>query len=197
MCQTISWAQFRKYFGLYNFSLFCPIASNHLFKPSIQDSVFQDWHRTGIEHFNYLFIDNTLASFEQNEKCTPSISNFIRYIKARQYVLSNMSTLSIPTDATIVDLVLSLDPSCKRLISVLYCIVMGLRHIPMDRLRALWDKDLGLSKSDDTWTSIPSTSLCARDCLILFKVVHSGKWKVVHFPKTRPICTPGLAPIVI
>ena len=44
-------AQFRRFFGFHGFSLLSPIASNHLFKPSCQDPLFQEWHRKGIGTF--------------------------------------------------------------------------------------------------------------------------------------------------
>lgn len=54
--------------------------------------------------------------------------------------------------------------------------VLDLRRAPTDKLRIAWEEDLGLSLSEDTWISIlklvNSTSLCARHCLIQFKVVH-------------------------
>ena len=53
---------------------------------------------------------------------------------------------------------------------------LDLRHAPTDKLRTAWEADLCLSLSEDTWTSIlklvNSSSLCARHCLIQFKVVH-------------------------
>ena len=52
------WAQLRKHFGFHSFSLLSPIASNYLFKPSYQDSAFQEWHRKGIVRFKDVFIDN-------------------------------------------------------------------------------------------------------------------------------------------
>ncbi len=59
------WAQFRKHFGLYDLSLLSPVLSNHLFQPSLDDPMFQEWHRQGIKHLMDLYFNDIFASFEQ------------------------------------------------------------------------------------------------------------------------------------
>ncbi|XP_059844675.1 uncharacterized protein LOC132404523 isoform X2 [Hypanus sabinus] len=81
------WAQFRKYHGLYSFSLSSPILYNHLFQPSMQDSTFQGWCRRGIRHFEDLFIDNRFASFEQlSIKFNLPNTHFFRYLQIRHFI---------------------------------------------------------------------------------------------------------------
>ena len=127
--------------------------------------------------FKDLFIGNSLASFEQlSEKFSLPKSNFFRYLQARHLVVSHLPGSLISTDLTTVDRVLSVNPLKKKLISALYSMVLDLGRASTDRLRTAWEEDLGLSLSEDTWTSIlklvSSTSLCARHSLIQFKVVH-------------------------
>lgn len=43
------WAQFRKHFGLQNFSLKTPIASNNFVMPSIIDSAFKIWYNKNLK----------------------------------------------------------------------------------------------------------------------------------------------------
>src|SRR4029434_4350007 len=54
--------QFRKTFGFQRASLLSPIALNHLFAPSMQDTTFMAWHELGLHCFKDLFIDKTFAS---------------------------------------------------------------------------------------------------------------------------------------
>ena len=130
------WAQFGKYFGFHSFSPLSPIASNYLFKPSCQDSAFQEWHRKGIVHFKDLFINNSLASFEQlSRKFRLCKSNFFGYLQARHFVLAQTSGTITAIDLTIVDTVLSIDPRKKSLISALYGKLLDLRSAPTDKLK--------------------------------------------------------------
>lgn len=99
-------------------------------------------------------------------------------------------------DSTIVDTILSIDPLKKRLISVLYGKLLELRSAPTDKLKTAWEEDLGFPLSEDTWVSIlklvNSTSLCARHCLIQFKVVHRAHISKVKlssiYPDISPYC---------
>lgn len=59
------WAQFKRFFGLQSFSIYAPIASNHVFSPSLLDSGFLSWSSCGINTFHDLYIEGTFASFQQ------------------------------------------------------------------------------------------------------------------------------------
>lgn len=54
----------KTFFHLYSLSLLSPILSNQLFQPSLDDPMFQVWHRQGIKHLKDLYF-NIFASFEQ------------------------------------------------------------------------------------------------------------------------------------
>lgn len=70
----------------------------------------------------------------------------------------------------------TVNPFKKRLISNLYNIILDLRCTSTGKVKAAWEEDLGFSLSEGTWSDIlkllNSSSLCARHCLIQFKVVH-------------------------
>lgn len=76
------WAQFKRFFGLQSFSIYAPIASNHVFSPSLSDSGFLFWSRCGINTFHGLYIDGTFASFQQlREKFSLPNQHFFRYLQ--------------------------------------------------------------------------------------------------------------------
>lgn len=77
----------------------------------------------------------------------------------------------------------------------LYRNISILSRPSLDGTRSAWEQDLG-PLSDDQWDSIlraiHKTSLCARHCLIQFKIVHwahMSKTKLASFyPSLSPIC---------
>lgn len=179
------WAQFRRHFGFYDLSLFSPVRFNPLFQPSLSDSTFQEWHRKGIEKFKDLFIGNTFASFAQlSGKFSLPNTHFFRYLQARHFLRSQMASFPEATTATAADMLLDLHPSRKGLISVIYNELMGIKQTPLDKIKTAWEQDLNFQLSNDVWDSIlrlvNSTSLCARHCLLQFKVVHR-----THISKAR------------
>ncbi|KAL0149606.1 hypothetical protein M9458_055133 [Cirrhinus mrigala] len=191
------WAQFRKYFGFCDFSLFSPILSNPLFQPSLSDSAFQDWHGRGIEKFKDLFIDNRMASFAQiSGKFGLPNTHFFRYLQARHFLHSQIASFPEATAATTADMFLSFHPSHKGLISVIYDKLMGIKQAPMDKIKTAWEQDLNFQLSNEVWDSIlrlvNSTSLCARHSLLQFKVVHRAhisKVRLSHmYPDVDPLC---------
>ncbi|KAF3846257.1 hypothetical protein F7725_003335 [Dissostichus mawsoni] len=86
------------------------------------------------------------------------------------------------------------DPSLKRLISALYNKMSDLRCLSTDKLRAALETDTGLPLPADKWNAIlklvNSTSLCARHCLIQFKVVHRANISKVKLSKMYPDVSP-------
>ena len=74
--------------------------------------------------------------------------------------------------------------------------ISNLKSAPLDRIKADWERDLGLTLSDEKWDSVFSSihrsSLCARHCLIQFKVVHRAhisKAKLASiYPDVVPTC---------
>lgn len=191
------WAQFRRHFGCLNFSLSSPISANHLFQPSLLDPTFQEWQRLGIECFRDLFTDISFVSFEQlTEKFSLPKSHFFRYLQIRHFLRCQLPNFPQTPDVNIVDALLSLQPSHKGLISIIYNKLLGIRQAPLNNIKVAWEQDLNLTLSDDMWDTIfklvNSTSLCARHCLLQFKVVHRthiSKSKLSHYyPDVDPYC---------
>lgn len=58
------WVQLRRHFNLQITPLLCPVHSNPLFPPSLNDKAFVTWVRCGIVSIKDLYIDNIFASFE-------------------------------------------------------------------------------------------------------------------------------------
>lgn len=182
---------------MHRFSPLSPIPSNHFFKPSVQDDGFLEWHRRGLVRFKDMFIDGTLASFEQlGNKYGLAPSHFFRYLQARHFILSNFSNSVSQPDTTMVDTVLSLNPSIKGLILFLYNKMLDLTQNSSYKLKTAWEEDLGRSIPGEKCTTIlklvNSSLLCARHCLIQFKVVHRAhmsKTMLSHiYPGVSPCC---------
>ena len=109
-----TWNQFRRYFKFHDFSCLSPIALNHLFKPSVQDGVFLEWHRSGLTHFKDIFIEKKLASFIQqlsNKYGLPQ-SHFFRYLQARNIIQSHLSGSASFPEHTSLETILLLNPTC-------------------------------------------------------------------------------------
>lgn len=189
------WAQFRRAYNFNDLSLLSPTASNHLFVPSLRDLTFQNWHEKGIKWFKDLFIDGSFTSFDQlSQKYDLPRSHFYRFLQARHYVSSILPTFPAEPNPNPIDGFLSFDPTVKGAISILYDIISNLRSAPLDRIKADWERDLGLALSDETWDSILSSihrsSLCARHCLIQFKVVHRAHISKAKLASIYPDMTP-------
>uniref|UniRef100_A0A669D0H5 Reverse transcriptase domain-containing protein n=1 Tax=Oreochromis niloticus TaxID=8128 RepID=A0A669D0H5_ORENI len=191
------WAQMRKHFGLTGFSLLSPIFSNPFFQPSLSDPIFRDWHDRGITCFNDLFFDNTFASFAQlSEKFNLPRTHLFRYLQTRQFLQSQIPNFPVAPDASPGDMLLTLIPTRKGFISLIYDRLVSMNGSSIDRIKTAWEQDLNQSLSMDTWDLIlklvNSTSLCARHCLLQFKVVHRfhlSKVKLSRmYPNVDPIC---------
>ncbi len=191
------WAQFRRHFGLLAFCLSSPIIANHLFQPSLLDSKFQEWQRLGICRFKDLFIDNMFLPFEHlSRNFNLPNSHFFRYLQIRDFLRRQIPNFPVGPDSNIADSLLCLHPSHKGLISVIYSKLLGVRQAPLIKIKTVWEQDLNLSVPEDTWETvfklINDTSLCARHCLLQFKVVHRthiSKTKLSKFyPDVDPYC---------
>ncbi len=82
------------------------------------------------------------------------------------------------------DLILTLDPGQRQLISTIYGKITSLISSPVDSLKQTWEQDLGIDISEDQWKNILSlthtSSICARHALIQCKVLHR-----VHFTNAK------------
>ncbi|XP_059837717.1 uncharacterized protein LOC132400604 [Hypanus sabinus] len=191
------WAQFRKCYGFHGFSVSSPVVHNHLFLPTMYDTAFQVWFRKGIRRFEDLFIDNRFASFQQlSVQFNLPNAHFFRYLQIRHFIAPLIPNFPEMPAKNAMDLFLSINPLGKGLISIIQDKLAALRRAPVDKIKMAWEHDLNTSLSDESWDSIlksvNSTSLCARHCLLQFKIVHRAhmsKSKLSRFyPDISPLC---------
>uniref|UniRef100_A0A3Q1EXS2 Reverse transcriptase domain-containing protein n=1 Tax=Acanthochromis polyacanthus TaxID=80966 RepID=A0A3Q1EXS2_9TELE len=189
------WYQFRQYFKLYTFSLRAPISKNPAFPPSIGDAAFKLWSMLGIKSFNDLYIDNTFASFQQlsSKFCLPK-SNFFRYLQIRSFIKEKTSHFPTRPPSQGVDMILSLPPPSKGLISYIYERIHSFRDSSIRMVRITWEQDLGFTIQDDAWEKIlfrvHKSSLCARHGLIQCKILHQTHWTKLKLSRIFPNVTP-------
>ncbi|XP_059830496.1 uncharacterized protein LOC132396708 [Hypanus sabinus] len=191
-------AQIRKCYGFQGFSVSSPIAHNHLFfLPTTYDSAFQAWYRKGIRHFEDLFIDNRFASFQQlSVKFNLPNAHFFRYLQIRHFIAPLIPNFLEMPAKNATDLFLSMNPLGKGLISIIRDKLAALRWAPMDKIKMAWEQDLNISLSEESrdsgLKSVNSTSLCARHCLLQFKIIyraHLSKSKLSRFyPSVSTLC---------
>ena len=191
------WAQFRKTFHFEDFSLLSPIASNHMFTPSQGDLAFKEWYRSGIKCFKDMFQDKRFMSFDQlSEKYALPRTHFFRYLQIRHYVSSILPCFPDEPSANPIDSFLSYNLLSRGAFSTLYRNILLLSTSPLDRIKSAWEHDLSCSIPEEQWdeimSSIHKSSLCARHCLIQFKVVHRAhlsKTKLsTMYPNITPTC---------
>jgi len=79
LCSSFKiWCQVRKVFKLPSTALSCPIACNHVFKPSLTDSTFSVWSSKGMVTVRDLYVDCKFALFSQlKEKFDLPPSHFL------------------------------------------------------------------------------------------------------------------------
>lgn len=191
------WAQFRRHFGLKNTSIYAPIWRNHNFPPASLDASYQFWHTKGIQFVFNLFSDGRFLSFsELSEAFDLPKSNFFRYLQVKNFVQKHFSSFpNIPNKYTLDD-ILSLSPTKRKIISILYQLLNSAHPSSTENIKNLWETDLGLTINDETWEAIlrriPESSICARHGLIQLKVVlraHLTNARLADiYPDTDPSC---------
>uniref|UniRef100_A0A3B3CPH8 Reverse transcriptase domain-containing protein n=1 Tax=Oryzias melastigma TaxID=30732 RepID=A0A3B3CPH8_ORYME len=188
--------QFRKHFGYLGLSLFSPVASNYFFAPSILDATFQEWLNGGITTFNQLFFENQFVSFQQlsNSYSLPA-THFFRYLQVRHFIATSISGFPNKPSKNVMDDIFCFNPTQSKSITKMLKSVSCLPP-SMQNIKLAWEQDLQISISDAIWDNIllkiNYSSMCARHCLIQFKIVHRAhlsKAKLSKmFPQTDPTC---------
>lgn len=147
--------------------------------------------------FKDLFINNCFPSFEQlSARYNLSKDNFFRYLQIRHFLASQLPSFPNANGASMIDDILSLNPTRKRFISIIYDKLVEIRQAPLDKIKKAWEHDLNTSLSNSEWESIfkliNTSSLCARHRLLQFKVVHRAHWSKVRlssiYPNVDPHC---------
>ena len=169
------WSQLRIHFELWKALITSPILSNVNFTPSLTDPSFKLWHRRGIKCVKDLFKEGHFMSFEQLKKDfdIPQ-SAFFKYLQIRSYVRKHFS-LTTPHSSWIDDC-LNMDPVGRGVVSVLYDIIQRVASPSLNHLMRQWEEELGITISDRGWQTaiklVHSSSICIRNWLLQFKVLH-------------------------
>lgn len=171
------WIQFRRHFGLQPFSIHAPLASNHVFHPSLIDSAFSTWSNHGIHSFNDLYFDNVFASFQQlSDKYTIPKQHFFRYLQVRSFIQKTFPTFPNSPNDSAIDTFLQPLTTFKGAISIIYNQICDLRPESLQALKARWEGDIGEELTEEVWNEmlvrVHRSSICARHALIQCKLLH-------------------------
>ena len=179
-------------------SVRAPIVANHVFSPSLSDSLFTVWHRNGIKSFKHLYIDGIFPTFEQiRRKFNLPQSHFFRFLQIRHFLSQHTTSFpNMPTNSSMESIFLP-DPLVKGGISIIYNHLSCLdSNASLAYLKTAWENDLGISITDEQWSSaqqtVHSSSVCARHGLLQFKILHRlhlSKEKLSRmYPNVNPAC---------
>lgn len=192
------WVQCRKRFGLHSISIQSPVCSNHMFPPSLIDSVFKIWNSNGIHSLKDLYVNEIFASFTQlTQKFNILPTHFFRYLQIRNFMHSRYPQFpNLPAETTL-DKILDINVGNKGVIRVLYNIFLSMHSPSLSIIRSQWEDDLASEITDQTWQSIlhrvHSSSICAKHGLLQFKVLHRlhlSKEKLAKiYPGVDPMCS--------
>lgn len=191
------WYQIRKTFDLPDISAYTPICYNHAFPPSLVDNSFALWKSKGVSTIADLYIENFFATFAQlKQKYSLPTSHFFRYLQIRDYVRKHVPNFeSIPAPIELYSF-MKMAPDSKKLISRLVDLFAAHDHVSTQYLKEAWEKDLGVTISDERWVNslrvIHSCSINSRLQLIQFKVTHRLHYSCTKlhsfYPSVSPLC---------
>uniref|UniRef100_A0A3B1IK57 Reverse transcriptase domain-containing protein n=1 Tax=Astyanax mexicanus TaxID=7994 RepID=A0A3B1IK57_ASTMX len=156
------WSQFRRQFGLQRASIHMPILNNYLFIPACSDPTFRKWVDNGLSTIKDLYTQDVFSSFSD---LAAKYNSFI-------------------------DKILSRNPTDKHLISDIYDLINSLCDDPNLNSKQSWERDLGITISEDEWTAalgqVHSSSICARHGLMQCKVLHKAHYTNARLAKIFP-----------
>lgn len=177
--------QVKKFIGVTLPSLHSPICENHIFTPALSDRTFQVWNNKGLSTFNDLYTDGHFSSFDNLlSKYHLTHSHFFRYLQIRHYVQQTYSDYRIQQEEHCFYNLVRQAPDSRHMVSQFVSLFSTQVITSSDYLRVAWEKEAGISLSDNIWSEIlkriHSCSINARLQLIQFKIVHR-----LHYSKTR------------
>lgn len=176
--------QFRCHYKFTSASVLGPIYKNHLFPPSMLDSLFRQWSSSGLERFKDLYVDDSFNSFENLcIKYNLPHNHFFRYLQVRSFAMEKFPQFpALPPVHPLDNLTLNFIN--KGLISILYSKLMCLKEYNVDKIKSRWEDELGVKLSETFWEealrNVHASSSSVRLGLIQFKVLHR-----VHLSKAR------------
>ncbi|KAF3835725.1 hypothetical protein F7725_028283 [Dissostichus mawsoni] len=169
-----------RHFKIDSLSLLMPICNNHIFLPSSLDPVFSLWKEKGLVYFKQLFVDNIFVSFDILKTKFDLNSQLFRYFQIRGFARCNFPNFPHQPPDSLIDTILF----SPVVISVVGKLILSALSSPL-ATRNTWEKELGLTFSDEWWQGaldrVNSTSSCARLTLIQFKVLHRSHLTKLDF----------------
>ena len=189
------WNQFRRTFGFTDASLHAPVATNHIFAPSISDGIFNIWSKNGILSIRRLYIDNKSASFEQLVKKfnIPRTHSF-RYLQLRSFVASISNCFPTHPPTSLLDLIFKMDTDSRQIIGRIYKLLILHNPAIKENSKSRWEGGLNEQIPEEIWNRIiyriHSSSICQRHSVVQFKVVYRLYWSKVRLAKIRPDVQP-------
>ena len=179
------WFQFRRHYKFVAPSSSGPLKNNHLFPPSLSDSIFSTWHDKGITQFKDLYVDGVFDNFANlSSRYDLPVTHLFRYFQTRNFVTKCFPNFpSLPPEHQW-ESMLTFIPHHRGIISKLYDIILAFSTHSNVKLKCTWEGELGIQMHEETWEQaiqrIRSTTSCARLGLIQFKVLYRA-----HFSKSR------------
>ena len=185
------WIQFRKQHGFHRSSILAPVWNNYAFPPSHSDAAFRIWSERGLKTLKDLYEEGVFMSFTSvSDRFNLPKSQFFRYLQMRHFIQKQFPHFPNRPPEAEIDQLLSLDPRQKRLISVIYNKIALLSPVSTISTKNAWEKELGTDITDDQWRDIlkkiHSSSICARHCLLQWKVVHRAHFTNAKLAKVYP-----------
>ena len=187
--------QFRQHFKFKSESFLAPLLRNHLFRPALTDSTFFAWHNKGLKCFNDIYKDVFFfCSFPDlsGEFHLPP-SHLFRYFQIRHCAKALFPVFPSSPPSLQWEELLSHDPLHKSLISKVYNAILSSDSSPVTKIKAAWERELGLSLRDDWWDTalrkIYTSSVCTRLTLIQFKVLFRVNFFTFLLPQIYPNIT--------
>uniref|UniRef100_A0A3B3HQU1 Reverse transcriptase domain-containing protein n=1 Tax=Oryzias latipes TaxID=8090 RepID=A0A3B3HQU1_ORYLA len=185
------WAQFRRSLHLKNMSIYAPVVKNIMFLPSITDNSFTYWSANGLRTLKDLFIEGQFVSFQRlkSEFKIPKV-HFFRYLQLRSFLSTTFTHFPSRPPDSLLENILTFNPQSKGLISKIYTAINSSNTDPLTHTKRKWEEDLATDLSEDVWQTalqnIYSSSICLRQRVIQFKVVHRLHWSKVKLAKIKP-----------
>uniref|UniRef100_A0A8K9UVS9 Reverse transcriptase domain-containing protein n=1 Tax=Oncorhynchus mykiss TaxID=8022 RepID=A0A8K9UVS9_ONCMY len=161
----LAWRECKKYLGIS--SQICshsPIVGNPDLPKALREANFNLWHTLGIRTFSDLFHQKTttLKSFQElcSEFDVPR-SHFFKYRQIRHVISSFTSERRFRTQLNEVETLLVTAQSIKGKISYIYRLLSEKGSSSFTPLKIIWEKDLGLTISDELWAEVCDRVYCS------------------------------------
>lgn len=138
------WKQLRIHFRCKQGLPLAPISANALFPPSLIDTTFQLWTRTGVGLVRDFFKEGHFMSFQQLQtKLNIPQSHFFRYLQVRSFIKKHFSPSLQNLQSSWLEECLKADPLQRGCVSVIYKLLQGAATPSLDHIKQQWETELG------------------------------------------------------